>query len=95
MSGLVEIMQLKQHVCMDTFIHIYHISETPPRTVILPLPWEACCSISPLSLRSFPKIQPEYSLVQLDTIQSHSIVSYMGEETVPHLAAASLQVCCP
>jgi len=38
--------------------------------VILPPPWAACATASPLFLRHFPKIQPEPPLTQLEAIPS-------------------------
>jgi len=40
----------------------------------------------------FPNIQSKSPLMQLEAISSHPIVSYLGEETNPHLTTTSFQV---
>jgi len=39
----------------------------------------------------FPNIQPEFPMVQLKTITSHPLTSYLGEEADLHLATASFR----
>jgi len=43
----------------------------------------------PAPAHSFPNIQPESPLAQLEAIPSSPIASYVGEEAEPHLTTAS------
>jgi len=58
-----------------------------------PLPWAPIpmpdCSFSK---DIFPYIQSKPPLMQLEAISSHSITSYLGEETNTHLTPTSFQV---
>jgi len=67
------------------------VSWTPPGTVTLPPPWEACASAS-IWEEIVPNIQPEPPLAQRETITSHPMSSNFGEEIDPHLATTSFQI---